>query len=373
MTSRIRLSSLLTSIFILCGFLCFLQSCDEIERKQRKEHAIALNAYNNVLEYATKHHTESRSGSKVGKANGAATFKYQKSSIGVSYSVIGSSAYELGELKRLDIAGSSDNPKNVSIHGIWRPNGTGMGVIDIFLSEDNNWLAIQIRGESNWFYWDEYLLESPDYILKVFKDAAKKKERLYSNSKEEKESIKTEKSIQKKRANVKTPLQEGVYYGCFYKAVDDKDWSANIGVIKPIKEGKEFYYYELFYLFSNEDDDCIGLNSISRIEVLGNGEFQIAERYYPDPQRGSYNVAFASQYDRIKTDKQGNLIFKQSGGGGQNEYSDNKKDALFLKTDKLDKEFLFPPEAYEWFYLDVEEARSLRDTYFYIPKILPGR
>lgn len=146
-------------------------SCDDSVRQERKEYSIALKTYSKVMEYAQNHYTENRSGSKAGYVSGSASFYYHDSSIEVEYTMLGDTYYEKGSLKLLNLYGSNDH-SSVMIHGVWSPQGTGNGIINIGLTNDN-WLRIQIQGD-NFMYWDEYLIDSPNEILDLFSTAASK-------------------------------------------------------------------------------------------------------------------------------------------------------------------------------------------------------
>ncbi len=318
---RIRSALYIIWLIVISGFMFTFQSCDEDAIQDRKEQKIALDTYNKVIKYARSHRTESGSGCRVGYVKGFAKFSYGKSSIAVTYSVLQEKATERGALKIMSVL-DEDDPRKVHIYGLWSPEGSGAGAISIFLSKDD-FLCVNIEGH-NWEYWDNYKLDSPDYVLKVFADASKKIARLENNSREARELAREKKREQRKRANVKTPLQEGVYYVLDNRTEENKNGLPSMDIIMPINGGKEFYDYVISWIPDSNGKKHIMLELLAKFAVVGNGEFRVVEKYY------EYSYPYIERYfQRMRADNNGNLLLKWKKG-----YK-TKEETLFVKTGDL--------------------------------------
>ena len=156
----------------------------DLTRKEKKEHKIALDAYNQIVDYCLSNSTSQNHGSMTGRVHGDSRFSYGVNSISVTYTAMQYQETERGNLSKFTIQESCKLKHDektfypISIQGRWQPEDTGGGDIIIALTKDN-YLYFYIFG-TEWNYWAEYSLNSPEFILEVFNKALQQKAKLYN-------------------------------------------------------------------------------------------------------------------------------------------------------------------------------------------------
>ena len=150
--------------------------------KEERITQIAENAYREVVGYVLAHSIDESSGCYIGAVRGSANLRIKsKSFIEVTYSALGMSATETGDLMDLNIKNScglqdSTDFYPISISGTWNCRTSGSGSLVVTIEKDNT-VWFYIFG-SSWEYWKYYKMESVESIIAIFNNALEEKAKL---------------------------------------------------------------------------------------------------------------------------------------------------------------------------------------------------